>query len=133
MAKRRLNDQITLTIPREQRFHRVAHLVVGGVAVRLNLTFENLDDLEVALESLLERAHSNGDVTVTVTVSDHSIRTLVGPFEEKIRSELESAHAAGIGLRRVLDTVVDHVELSGREDGQWVELTKNVTRGGPSG
>ena len=53
-------DQITLTIPREQPFHEVAHLVLGGVAARLNLTFESLDDLETALDAVLERAALTG-------------------------------------------------------------------------
>ncbi len=35
---------------------------------------------------------------------------------------------AGIGLRRVLDTTVDGVELSDRDGACWVELRKEVTR-----
>ena len=31
-------DEIRLTLPREREFHRVAHLVVGGLAVRLELS-----------------------------------------------------------------------------------------------
>ena len=30
-------DEITLTIPRDPSFHEVAHLVLGGVAARLDL------------------------------------------------------------------------------------------------
>ena len=44
-------DMITLTIPREQPFHEVAHLVLGGVAARLDLAFESIDDLETALDA----------------------------------------------------------------------------------
>jgi hypothetical protein len=56
-------DEITLTIPRDASFHEVAHLVLGGVAARLNLSFENLDDLETALNAVLERAAADGEVT----------------------------------------------------------------------
>ena len=38
-------DEITLTLPRQRDFHRVAHLVLGGLAVRLELTIETLEDL----------------------------------------------------------------------------------------
>ena len=31
-----MTDEITLTLPREPEFHRVAHLVLGGLAVRLD-------------------------------------------------------------------------------------------------
>ena len=45
-------DEVTLTLPREPEFQRVAHLVLGGLAVRLNLTIENLEDMQIALDSL---------------------------------------------------------------------------------
>jgi hypothetical protein len=121
-------DEITLTIPRQEGFDRVAHLVVGGIAVRLNLTFENLDDLEVALDALLERARNEGDVTVTVQIRDETIHALIGPFTAEVHRELEGDAREGFGLRRVLDTVVDGVEVTKREDGHWVGLTKRVHR-----
>ena len=48
-------DEITLTLPREPDFQSVAHLVLGGLAARLNLTLENLEDLQLALTALLAR------------------------------------------------------------------------------
>jgi hypothetical protein len=118
-------DQITLTIPREPPFHEVAHLVLGGVAARLNLTFESLDDLETALDAVLERAAEDGDVTVQLRLEDGAIVARLGPFStERLRAELGRDDAAdGVTLRRVLDTVVDRYELDA--DG-WLELTKAV-------
>jgi hypothetical protein len=121
-------DEITLTIPREQPFHRVAHLVVGGVAVRLNLTFENLDDLELALDALLERAKDEGEVTVAVRVEAGTLHTAIGPFTDEVRAELAREAGEGVGLRRVLETVVDRVEVVERDGSNWVELTKDVRR-----
>lgn len=124
-------DEITLTIPRQRPFDRVAHLVLGGVALRLNLTFEHLDDLEVALASLLERARDAGEVTVTVRVAEDAIETAIGPFADDLSAELTRA-GDGVGLRRVLETVVDDVNVARRDDGHWVELTKNIRRAGPA-
>ena len=125
-------DEITLTIPRQRRFDRVAHLVLGGVALRLNLTFENLDDLELALASLLERARDAGEVTVSVRIADDVIETAIGPFGDDLSAEL-AREGDGVGLRRVLETVVDGVNVARREDGHWVELTKSVRRAGSAG
>ena len=125
-------DEITLTIPRQRPFDRVAHLVLGGVALRLNLTFENLDDLELALASLLERARDAGDVTVSVRIADDVIETAIGPFADDLSAEL-AREGDGVGLRRVLETVVDAVNVARRDDGQWVELTKSVRRAGSAG
>jgi hypothetical protein len=121
-------DEITLTIPREQPFHEVAHLVLGGVAARLNLTFESIDDLETALDAVLEHAAEEGEVTVKLRLDEGAIVTRVGPFSnDGLRTELESNAGDGVTLRRVLDTVVDHYELDG--DG-WLELRKDLAKGG---
>ena len=66
---RRVADEITLTLPREPEFHRVAHLVLGGLAVRLNLTIENLEDMQIALDALLEREDGGKPHAITVRMS----------------------------------------------------------------
>jgi anti-sigma regulatory factor (Ser/Thr protein kinase) len=120
-------DEITLTIPREESFHHVAHLVLGGMAARLDLTYENLDDLEVALSALLERAQDDGDLTVTLRAREGAFQARVGPFRgDAMRRELEREMGEGVGLRRVLQTVVDRVELDERNGEHWVELTKRL-------
>ncbi len=89
-------DEITLTIPREEPFHEVAHLVLGGFAARLNLSAESLDDLETALDAVLERASSNGHVTVKLCLDEGSLRATVGPVSSEAGDE--------VTLRRILDT-----------------------------
>jgi hypothetical protein len=117
-------DEITLTIPREAPFHEIAHLVLGGVAARLDLSFESIDDLETALDAVLERASTNGQVTVRLRVDDDGIRAAVGPLPvDDIRAELEREMDESVSLRRILETVVDGYELD-REG--WLELRKNV-------
>jgi hypothetical protein len=120
-------DMITLTIPREQPFHGVAHLVLGGVAARRNLTFESIDDLETALEAVLERASEDGQVTVELRLAERAIVTRVGPFTtDSLQAELERDDD-GVSLKRILETVLDGYELGG--DG-WLELTKNTDSAG---
>lgn len=120
-------DEIRLTLPADREFFRVAHLVLGGLAVRLNLTFESLEDLQLALDGLLDREHGDHDVTVRVTVSSGVLETTVGPFEgDGMRQELERDVGDEMNLRRVLDAVVDAVDLEDADGGQWVRLTKRV-------
>jgi hypothetical protein len=121
-----MSDEIVLTLPEQDEFRNVAHLVVGGLAVRLNLTFENLEDVQVALEGLLARAA--GEITVAVRLDDDALAMRVGPFEpEALRRELDDDRAE-VGLRRILETVSDGLEVLEREDGCWVELRKMVER-----
>ena len=122
-------DMITLTIPREEPFHEIAQLVLGGVAARLNLTFESIDDLETALEAVLERASDDGEVTIELRLNERAIVARVGPFAvDGLRDELDREDGS-VGLRRILDTVVDGYELDGQG---WLALTKNVSGGGPA-
>jgi hypothetical protein len=122
-----MTDAITLTIPRERPFHTVAHLVLGGLAARLNLTIETLADLELALDSLLERREDDEPVTVEVRLSDDRIDVAIGPFRSaSIRTELEDDGEGELGLRRVLDTVADDFELQERDGAYWVQMEKSL-------
>jgi anti-sigma regulatory factor (Ser/Thr protein kinase) len=123
-----VTDEITLTLPREPEFHRVAHLVLGGLAVRLNLTIENLEDLELALDAILARTDPNaGDITVRMTPRDGELETIVGPLTSKVLDDIEHEGDDGaLGLRRVLESTVDDIHV----DGAWVRLTKKVTSRG---
>jgi hypothetical protein len=48
-------DEFTISIPRERPFATVAGLVVGGIAARHEMTLDVLDDLQLALDGVLER------------------------------------------------------------------------------
>ncbi len=115
-------DEITLTIPREPGFDRVAHLVLSGLAVRMNLTIENLEDLQIALDTLIDRNDGGGDLTVQMSLRDNELETRVGPIERRVLDELERESGDGLGRRRVLDSTVDGVVV----DGEWVRLIKKV-------
>ena len=124
-----MSDEITLTIPREREFLSVAHLVLGGVGVRLNLTFEILEDLQLALDAILERDEEPGDVTIALRVGVNTIEAEVGPLLDGVRSELARESGAEVGLRRILDTLVDSVEVQSRGGAAWVKLLKTVEGG----
>ena len=120
-------DEITLTIPRDGDFHRVAHLVLGGLAVRVDLTVESLEDLQIALESILGRSEFEvGDVTVRMALRDGALETRVGPLPANLLDEIEREQDNELSLRRVLDSTVDDVHV----DGDTVRLTKKVAAGG---
>lgn len=121
-----VGDRIVVTIPRNEGFEDVAQLVLGGVASRLNLTYESFDDLGTGLATLLERRDADRDLTVELELGEDRITTVIGPFRAgTVRNELGRT-TGGVGLRRILDTVVDSFEAVERGDGDWIELQKRL-------
>ena len=117
-------DEISLTLPADDAFRRVAHLVLGGLAVRLDLTYENLEDIELALDTLLERRGDDGDadVTVRVRIEGDELRTIVRPLGPALLRELQQEAGGGIDVRRILEATCDGIEVNG----DAVELTKRL-------
>ncbi len=127
-----VEDTVEITIPRERDFSIVAELVVGGIAARHDVTLEVLDDLQLALASVLEHDEDDeGEVSVLLSVSGDTIDVSVGPVGERTIAELEAEPGETVGLRRLLDTTVDDVTLTERSGGTWVELRKEFAIAGP--
>ncbi len=124
-----MSDRVRLTVPRERSFYAVAHLVLGGLALRQNLTLEALEDLHVAVDELLGRESDSGEVTLELRLLDGTLQARLGPFDDaRLRRDLEPAAEGELGLRRVLDKTVDEVEVEAGEGGAWVRLSKIVKR-----
>ena len=119
---------ITLSIPPEKPFHGVARLVVGGLAARLDLSYEHLEDLQLALASVLERESylTGSHVTVRLSVKPDAVGMVIGPVEPRLRSDLQSEDEEEISLRRLLSTLVDTVGVESGEGGDWVTLDKRM-------
>jgi hypothetical protein len=127
-----VTDEITLTIPRDRALYSVAHLVLGGLGIRLNLTIEHLEDLQLAVDAVLERVRAVEQVTITVSVSEGALETAIGPMRDGVRAELEVTEGEDVGLRRILDALVDEVELTETDGEDWVKLTKAVKEEQPA-
>jgi hypothetical protein len=120
-------DTITLTLPPEREFQRVAHLVLGGLAVRLNLTLEALEDLQLALDGVLPRSDDVREITVGLRVENDEIIARIGPFERQALQHELDREDGGPGLRRVLETVADGHEVEEEAGSAWVVLHKQVS------
>ena len=124
-------QEFTIHIPRERPFSAVADLVVGGIASRHDVTLDVLDDLQLALDSLLEHADADdGLVEIVLRVGDDTIEAAVGPLAPTTAVALEEEVDEGIGLRRLLETTMDSVSVSVRDGASWVELRKTYAISG---
>jgi anti-sigma regulatory factor (Ser/Thr protein kinase) len=119
---------IKLRIPHEKPYHGIARLVVGGLAARLDLSYEHLDDLQLALGSVLENDEysAGSEVTVELHVRDEGVAIVIGPLRAReLRADLDR-NGDAVSLGRLLSTVVESVEVEQRPDGGWLHFEKRV-------
>ena len=126
-----MSDSVTLTIPRNPQYYGVVRLVVGGLAAGLSLSLDALDDLWLAIGSLLDNEDLpvDDDVTLRLEVRDDALIASLGTFAAQSADKaFDRAHPDGpeFGLRRMLDTIVDDVDIRAHDDGEWITLTKRV-------
>jgi hypothetical protein len=122
-------DRIDLEAPLSGDFQAVVRLIIGGIAERVDFAFEEIDDLQLAVERLLAEAGTVGSVHLSFEVGEERIRTRVGPLSER-----KVAEALGDGdvrpgeltLPRILQTVVDSFGVDEAEDGRIVVRLEKV-------
>lgn len=121
-------ERIDLEAPLSGDFQAVVRLIVGGIAERVDFGFEDIDDLQLAVERLLAEAGSSGTVCLSFEVGDDRIRTRVGPLSEaKVAEALRDGDVppGRLTLRRILETVVDSFGVDrAAEGGIVVRLDK---------
>ena len=124
-------DTIRLVTPPGRAWHPVVRLVLGGVADRLGLGFEELDDLQLAVERLLLESGDQETVALSLEIVDHGVRLRVGPLRERaIAVALQAEPEPGeLNLRRILETVVDSFGVEEAEDGELVVRLEKLVKG----
>jgi hypothetical protein len=110
-------DRIVLEIPGDSRLRGVASLVLGGIGSRIELPYEKVDELQLAVLTVLGACDVEA-ATIEVEIGETGVLVNVGP--------LPVGTASAPGLRAVLERLVDGVEASTRrtrsERPEWVTL-----------
>ncbi len=108
-----VNDTIVLTIPTSPAFRGVASLVLGGVGSRLDLPYERMDDLQLAVLSMLDASRGE-EASVEIHAEDGRVAVSVGPLRTGAESDA--------GLALVLTRLTDGVEATPRDDDSWLTV-----------
>jgi anti-sigma regulatory factor (Ser/Thr protein kinase) len=121
-------ELIDLDAPLSADFQPVIRLIICGIAERVDFAFEEIDDLQLAVERLLAEAGARDTIHLRFEVAEEAIRTRVGPLDERaITHALRDGDSrpGQLTLERILKTVVDSFgveEVDG--DGVMVRLEK---------
>jgi hypothetical protein len=106
-------DTIVLTIPTAHGYRALASLVLGGVGSRLELPYEPMDDLQLAVLSVLDSA-SGESVTLEIEARDDAVAVSIGPLQEGIGSDRP--------LANVLGRLVQGTEETRRDGTAWLRM-----------
>ena len=106
-------DRITLTVPADRGLRSVATLVLGGLGSRLDLPYERMDDLQLAVLSLMDAVEGE-DAEIEIEAGDGMLAVTVGP--------LDPESAADAGLARVLGALVEETASARRDGSLWTTV-----------
>ena len=124
--------RIELEAPLSGDFNAVVRLIIGGIAERVDFGFEEIDDLQLAVERLLAEAGTDGSVEMSFEVVHDGIRARVGPLRERAIADALADGDAPPGrltLKRILQTVVDSFGVEESDDGSSVVVRLDKVKG----
>ena len=122
-------ERVELRTPLSRDYRAVVRLIVGGIAGTLDFAFDEVDDLQLAIERLLVEAGQKGSVAISFELGPRSVRTRVGPLRERtIADALQGPPPAPgeLNLRRVLEAVVDSYGVEDAADGAMIVRLEKV-------
>jgi hypothetical protein len=104
-------DTVTLRVPRERTYLPLLHMVLGGIAIRQDLSFDDLDDVQLAVDNVVaEDDGAQQELTMTVTVDDDALTirpardAAFGPGARRCRGSLPGCLPAATLAGRQLRT-----------------------------
>jgi hypothetical protein len=127
-------DRIELSTPVGRAWDPVVRMVLGGIADRLDLGFDELDDLQLAVERLLAEGDPANPVTLSFELLQQGgVRTRVGPLRDAaLAGALQGPEPppGELTLRRILSAVVDSYGIEEVADGHLIVRLEKARRGG---
>ena len=124
-------DRIELTTPVGRAWEAVVRMVLGGIADRLDLGFDQLDDLQLAVERLLAEGDPKDPVSLSFELTDGGVRARIGPLRDTALAEALQGPEPPPGeltLPRILSTVVDSYGVEEVADGHLIVRLEKLVR-----
>ncbi|HEX8053376.1 MAG TPA: hypothetical protein VF517_10315 [Thermoleophilaceae bacterium] len=124
-------DRIELTTPVGRAWEAVVRMVLGGIADRLDLGFDQLDDLQLAVERLLAEGDPRDPVSLSFELTEGGVRARIGPLRDTALAEALQGPEPPPGvltLPRILSTVVDSYGIEEVADGHLIVRLEKLVR-----
>ena len=123
--------RVTLTLPGKRRYIGIVRLFVGGLAARLDLGYDTMDDLQLAMESVLRRLSPGGEITLETRIEDDGVSIMVGPLDRN-PLQADESRPETLELEQLLSALVAGAESITQDDGCWLRLDVRIPAGSGS-
>ena len=132
-------EQTVMTFPAKPEYVGVVRLVVSGIANRMGYTYDEIEDIKIAVSEACGNAVQHGEVKLAcgvyadrleITIEDSGktfaddVKRQAAPVEET--TEIESLHEGGLGLF-LIEALMDDVSIN-KDNGVKVTMTKLLNR-----
>jgi serine/threonine-protein kinase RsbW len=116
-----VGDTVDLRVPADPAYLAVVRTASVGLAARLDLTLDEIEDLRIAVDEacallLDHRAHSGEDLRAAFTIRPDTL-------EVRVHGPARSLPDRGSFAWSVLEALVGLVETGTDPDGCWIRLT----------
>ncbi len=126
---------VSLTIPHDADLLPLFSMILGGIALRRNLSFETLDDLQLAVDSVLVDEKPGGrEISMSVELREEGLDIRLSPLtQQDLRDTLvQGAVPAGAADRcldvcLILRSLVDDYTVHDFEDGSYAVVLRKLT------
>ena len=107
-------DRVLLSVPADPAYRAALRMLLGGLGSQSRLSYEQVNELQLAVEALLAHRTVAGDsLMIEADLDAHTVELTVGPFVPEDDP----------GGRRVLERLVRKAQMVLLDDGgEWVEL-----------
>ena len=121
-------DHITLSVPARDEYAKTARLTAAALVSRLDIGYDDLDDVKTATEEAFIYACDAGPETGEVTIHfylDTGVLRIEVPIVAGSRASDEEAERRSALANFILEGVCDTYEMSSDESGAWLRLSKH--------
>jgi hypothetical protein len=115
-------DSVLVEFPATEGYRSVGRLVLGGLASRFELPVDRVEDLLLAVESLLLHGVAGDTVRLEVEADDDGLRVRLGPFADGAVGDPAVARV----VSRLVDDAAEVTSENG--DGAFAELLVSAAR-----
>ncbi|KEF38829.1 serine-protein kinase RsbW [Schinkia azotoformans MEV2011] len=142
------NEYIEMRVPAKPEYVGVIRLTASGIANRMGFSFEDIDDIKVAISEATTNAvdhaygeHESGDVHLRFGIYEDRLEVSVADngksfnFRESTyktepynkSSSIEEMREGGLGLF-LMEALMDEVSINNESGGVVIVMTKHLTR-----